>query len=342
MRFIEYPRRTERKRNKLDQFVFSGRVRLARNLEGINFPVILNDAEKSDIDRKVGARIRETFPAAVTESIAEAEKNHIMTLLANRIITSEFLKNGKTFVHDADGGWVILLNEDDHVRIFSTETGYNAKQMYARIAEVLARIEDSVDFAFDETYGYLTSSILNVGTGLRISVLANLYGVVGTKKIENFIETANKMGYSVVNISEAKDSGLFMIYNIYSLGVAEEDLLAEFETFLLKVHALEMNARKELFGRQEEVEISFEELFELNIKEKLDWSSLLYYVSLIDALSGKFIAIKDIQRVRSLVYTASDDYLQYRLNIEKESFDKVRLKLLRNIASHIKYQKVPV
>lgn len=342
MRFIEYPKKSERKRNKLDQFIFSSRVRLARNLEGINFPIILGDNEKTDIDRKVGARIRETFPRSVTESIAEAEKSHIMHLLANRIITSEFLKNGKTFVYDENGDWVILLNEDDHVRIFATELGYNVKQIYGRISEVLSRLEDTVDFSFDETYGYLTSSILNVGTGLRISVLTNLYGLVSTKKIENFIDTANKMGYSVVNISEGKDSGLFMIYNIYSLGVSEEDLLAEFESFLLKVHALEMNARKDLFGQQEEVELSFEELFELNIKEKLDWSALLYYVSLIDALAGRHIAIKDINRVRSLVYTASDDYLQYRLNIEKESFDAVRLKLLRNIASHIKYQKVKV
>lgn len=342
MRFIEFPRKTERKRNKLDQFIFSNRVRIARNLEGINFPVILNDTEKNDIDRKVGGRIRELFTDAVTESISEAEKNHIMNLLANRIITSEFLKNGKTFLYDENGDWVILLNEDDHVRIFATELGYNSKQIYARLSEILSKIEDTVDFAYDETYGYLTSSILNVGTGLRISVLANLYGLVSSKKIENFVDTANKMGYSVVNISEGKDSGLFMIYNIYSLGVTEEDLLGEFESFLLKVHALEMNSRKDLFEKQEEVEISFEELFELNIKEKLDWSGLLYYVSLVDALNGRHISIKDINRVRSLVFTASDDYLQYRLNIEKESFDTVRLKLLRNIASHIKYNKIKV
>jgi hypothetical protein len=170
----------------------------------------------------------------------------------------------------------------------------------------------------------------------------NLFGLVGTKKIENFIDTANKMGYSVVNISEGKDSGLFMVYNIYSLGVSEEELLAEFETFLLKVHHLEMNSRSELFSNPEEVELAFEELFELNIKEKLDWSGLLYYVSLVDALNTKHIAIKDISRVRSLVYTATDDYLQYRLEAEKGSYDLVRLKLLRSIASHIKYQKVKV
>lgn len=342
MKSIEFPKRADRKKNKLDQIVLSTRIRFARNIEGLNFPVILNDREKNDIDKKVTELVRKAVPEAQTETLQDADRDRIMALLANRIITSEFLKNGKTFLFSQNADWVMLLNEDDHVRVFSIETGYNPKTIASRLTDLLTRVEDSIDFAYDETYGYLTSSILNVGTGLRASFLLNLYGLVGTKKIENFIDTANKMGYSVVNISEGKDSGLFMVYNIYSLGISEEDLLAEFETFLMKVHQLETSSRNELFSNPEEVELAFEELFELNIKEKLDWSGLLYYVSLIDALNSKYISIKDINRVRNLVYTATDDYLQYRLDAEKGSFDLVRLKLLRSNASHIKYQKIKV
>ena len=38
-------------------------------------------------------------------------------------------------------------------------------------------IEEHVDYAFDETVGYLTSCPTNVGTGLRASVMMHLPGL---------------------------------------------------------------------------------------------------------------------------------------------------------------------
>ncbi len=339
MRSVELPVRPGKRRGRLDGFVFSSRVRLARNIEGLNFPMILSETDKSRIDSQVTDRLKKIRPDSLVESVSRMDKSQVMAFLANRVITADFLKNGRVFAYDPGGQWVLLVNEDDHIRIFSLETGYSARDQYARVSGLLAELEQTVDFAFDETYGYLTSSILNVGTGLRISALVNLFGLVGTKRIENFIDSASKIGYSAVNIADGRDSGLFMIYNIYSLGIPEEEMLSDFEHFLQKVLDLETLARADHFGKKDELEIALEELFELNILKDLDWPTLLYYVSLIDALNGTHLTLRDASRLRSLVNATSDDYLQYRLNIEKESLDTVRLKSLRTVASRIKYHK---
>jgi protein arginine kinase len=339
MKFIELPKDQDRKKNQLDSFVFSTRVRLARNIDGLPFPLMLKDEQKSQLDSKI-CEVMKTLPFEThIESIHDMDKERIMAYLSNHVFTNEFIRNGRTMIAENTGDWVMLLNEDDHIRLFSIDSGYNPKSTYNRLSDVLDRLEKKVDYSFDETYGYLSSSILNVGTGLRISCLVNLYGLVATKKIEFFMDSANKIGYSIISLSEEADSGLFFIYNIFSLGVSEEDILTEFDEFITKTYHLEKKARDEFFDKKEEVEIAFEELFELNIKDKLDWPNLVYYISLIDGLNTRFITLKDIQSFRKLVYQASDEYLMNKNHIDAEFVDGVRMNQLKKYISHFTYKK---
>ncbi len=339
MRFIEFPRHQERKRNSLDNIVFSTRLRIARNLEGIKFPVVLSEKEKKEIDQQISKYIAKLPIELIIESIDEMPKENVFIYLSNHVITNEFLKNGRVLAYDINGNWVILINEDDHIRIMAVEEGYNVKNIYNRLSSIIIQLEDEIDFAFDEKYGYLTSSILNFGTGLRISALVNLYGLVSAKKIDNFIETANKTGYSVTNIvPHSSDSALFYIYNIFSLGISEEDLLSEFENFLHKLSELEMEARTAVFNKISELEISFEEIMELKKKETIEWHHLLYYISLIDALNKKHLITDNINQIRNQVFQATDDYLQYKFQVDENDLGKARLNILKKSISSIKYK----
>jgi protein arginine kinase len=342
MKFIEFPKKQARKKNSLDSFVFSSRVRIARNIEGLKFPLLLNESEKSALEEKICREVRNLPYSMEVENIDEMERERVMVYLSNHVMTQEFLKRGKIFVYDAKGDWVLLLNEDDHIKAFSIEEGCNTKSMYTRLSRLVGEIEERVGFAFDEKYGYLTSSILNVGTGLRLSFLVNLFGMVATKKIELFVEAAGKMGYSVLSFSEGSDSGLFFLYNIYSLGISEEAMIKEQEEFLNHVYSFEIEAREEYFSKKEDLELSFEEIWEMRHKEKVDFQNTLYYISLLDALNKKHVLVDDISKLRNMVYSSSDDYLHFRNHIEKEALDSARMNLLKNACSFMKYKRVEV
>ncbi|OHD75087.1 MAG: hypothetical protein A2355_10470, partial [Spirochaetes bacterium RIFOXYB1_FULL_32_8] len=339
--FIEFPKIIERRKVELDDFVFSSRVRIVRNIEGLTFPHLLSENERTEIDNKLSLIIKKLPYEIQFEKIESMEKDLVMIYITNHVLTREFITNGRILAHDDNGSWVILLNEDDHICIYSIENGYNIKTILARLLMIISEIEDKVDFSYDEEMGYLTSSVLNVGTGLRLSALVNLHGIVSTKKIEKFIETANAIGYSIININkENSESGLFYVYNIYSLGLSEDEMAADFKQFLLKTLNLEIESREEYFNNKEELEISLEEVFELSIKEKMDWSTMLYYISLIDSLNKKYIEIEELQKFRNLIYTAHDDYLFYKNHIEKEFLDKVRMNMIKYFISHIKYRNL--
>ena len=238
-----------------------------------------------------------------------------------------------------NGEWVILINEEDHLKIFSTETGFNLRKMYLKISEVLRQMEQSVDFAFDERWGYLTSSISNMGTGLRFSVLANLYGLVASKQIQSFVDMASGIGYSVNSVGgDESDSALFYISNTFSLGLSEEEMIAEFEQLLLRLYTLEMECRAEVFSGNDEREIAYEEIVELNCRNRISWTEMLYYTALIDAMNKKYLHLDDIQELRDLVYQGTDVYLRYKRSIEIDRVENVRMDYLKRLLMKIKYR----
>lgn len=343
MKYIEFPKTQERKKNLLDNFVFTTRVRIARNVEGLNFPLLLSEREKKSLEDKLCQHIKNLPYEIAVETMDSLPQEVIMIYLTNHILTHEFIRNGSTLAYETNGNWVILLNEDDHLRLTSIEEGYNAKNMYHRLSSVMIQIEDEVDLAYDENYGYLTSSIINVGTGLRISTLVNLFGLVAMKKIENFIDTAKKLGYSIMNITpESQESPLFYIYNIYSLGLSEEEIISEYDQFLTRAFHLEMDARNTYFSKKEEIELSIEELLDLSTKIKIEWQHILYYIALIDAMYKKFLVTDELKVIRGLIYHTKDDYLLNKHHVEKDSLDKVRLTMLKNVLSQVKYKSVKV
>ncbi len=339
MKIIELPKTLERKKNKLDRFVFSSRVRIARNLEGLKFPLLLEMDEKKIIDMGIAQWIHSLDEPVELVNIEELEQNQVMNLLESRIITPEFIQNGRLVAYHIEADWVLNINEEDHLRFFSLVFGYDFKKAYRRISKLINLLAKQVDFAFHEKRGYLTSSILNVGTGLRLSVLVNLFGMMASKQIESFIQSVGSMGYAVENLGGKEgDSGFFTIYNIYSLGTSEEEMISEFDRFIRLLYEREMTAREEHFGIRDERELAYEEILELKEKQTIDWQNLLYYISLLDALDGTYLRINDSIFLKKLVYQSTDSFFEFKQMVEPSHVNRVRMELLKNQISALKYR----
>ncbi len=323
----------------MDNFVLSSRVRLTRNLEGIKFSHFLTDKDRYDIDEKLSDIILTIDPHCHIVNFEDLSPEKRMLYLGNSTLSEEFVKNGRKLVYDTEGEWVLMLNEIDHIRLFALEIGFNTRKMFQRLYELLDKIEARVDFAFDEKLGYLTSSIINVGSGLRLSALVNLYGLVSTKEIENVIESADQMGYRIQHYGgENKDSGLFLISNVYSLGLREDDMVKEFEDLLESLYPREMKAREDFFSDSDELELAFEEMMDINTLQEMEWDLLLYYVSLIDALQKNHLTLKDPVALKKLIFNATDTEIMYRHGVEEADIRRYRLDMLRRITVQIRYR----
>src|SRR5690554_4735209 len=61
----------------------------------------------------------------------------------------------------------IMINEEDHLRIQVILPGLQLEEALQEAERYDDLMEAELDYAFDESYGYLTCCPTNVGTGLR-------------------------------------------------------------------------------------------------------------------------------------------------------------------------------
>lgn len=328
MKYVMLPRTSVGQKHVLDHMVWSSRVRFARNVEGRPFPWRMSEREAFELDERLTAILRDLFPQAVFFHTEEFESDELLRWFARRVISQNFVRQGRTFGFAPDGAWTIMLLEDDHIRLQACEMGYRIPGMVERLIPLIRELEKHVDFAFDEQMGYLTSSLLNVGTGLRLSAIVNLWGLLNQKRLASLIEYANHISYMVVNfVQDNSHAPLFYIFNYYSLGLSEKEMQDEFQTFLQHIWTLEQNARKELLSNEEERRRCYMELSDVKNVDSLSYEDMVYYLGLVDVMiQQNILDLAQQEEMRRLIFAYSDEVMAYEYQIDKEEGAHLRWK----------------
>ena len=81
---------------------------------------------------------------------------------------------GRGVYVNPDKTFMIWVNEQDHLRVFSMESSPDIKEVFTRIADAMHILDENFKFVKSEKYGYLTSALTDIGTTLRISVHVRL------------------------------------------------------------------------------------------------------------------------------------------------------------------------
>jgi protein arginine kinase len=107
-------------------------------------------------------------------------------LLAERhLVSREFLSHsasrGLVFVRDESVS--LMINEEDHLRMQGFAPGFDVGTAFRRANDLDDQIAPGLDIAYSERMGFLTACPTNLGTGMRVSVLIHLPGLVHSKEI---------------------------------------------------------------------------------------------------------------------------------------------------------------
>ena len=69
-----------------------------------------------------------------------------------------------------------MVNEEDHLRIQVLREGFSLKEAAETADRIDTLLSETLDFAYDPEFGYLTQCPTNLGTGMRASVMLPLAG----------------------------------------------------------------------------------------------------------------------------------------------------------------------
>jgi protein arginine kinase len=127
--------------------------------------------------------------------------------------------------------------------------GLQIKEAWASIDRVDTRLENKLDFAFDTNLGYLTACPTNLGTGIRVSAMLHLPGLVLAEQINPIIQSVNKLGLAVRGLyGEGTEAlgNVFQVSNQMTLGEGEAAIVERLDKVLSQIIEHEENSRKKL------------------------------------------------------------------------------------------------
>jgi len=255
--FLAPAAETARRSGPRDKIVMSSRVRLARNVRNVAFPGWAKKPERVKVFERLRAAV-EALPV-MAEGFSESMENvsalDKQILVERHLISREHAAKGagSGLVLSRDASFSVMINEEDHLRMQAIKPGFQFREAWAALDAVDTDLSGKLDYAFSPELGFLTACPTNVGTGIRVSAMLHLPGLVLHEQINPIIQSVNKLGLAVRGLyGEGTEAlgNVFQVSNQMTLGESEVMILARLEKVVSQLLEHEENARAVLVEKK--------------------------------------------------------------------------------------------
>jgi len=223
------------------KYVLSCRVRTGRSIRGLCLPPFCSRAERRAVEKiatdalaKLDGEYKGKYYPLAT--MTEAEQNQLIDdhFLFDKPVSPLLTSAGMARDWpDARGIWhnnaknfLVWINEEDHTRVISMETGGNMKSVFKRFCDGINKVEalikgDGYDFMHNEHLGYVLTCPSNLGTGLRGGVHVKLPNLSKHEQFDKILEKLRLQKRGTGGVDTASTDGTFDISNTDRLGSSE-------------------------------------------------------------------------------------------------------------------------
>ena len=174
------------------ELVLSTRVRLARNLHSVPFTHRARDEQLQGVLSSVAtaAQRSEVFHDGLLLRMTEISALDRQILVERHMVSHELGDGARPrgIMIAPDERLSLMINEEDHLRLQAMTSGFQLAEAWTLADVADDELDQSLDFAFSDEIGYLTSCPTNTGTGLRASVLIHLPALVLLQEIQKVLK----------------------------------------------------------------------------------------------------------------------------------------------------------
>lgn len=229
------------------------RVRLARNLAGFPFAPSLDDTESERLYAFITDRLSQPgMPVKLNlldlEPVDELERSMLVERhLISRELAASTRHTGVAF--DAKESVAIMINEEDHLRVQVFHSGLELDGAWARMENLDDTLMQRLPMAWSEEFGFLTSCPTNTGTGLRLSVMLHLPGLVWSEEIDKATNVAQKISLAVRGLYGEGSRALgdfYQVSNQITLGRDEAEIQGDVMLAVSRIVQWEREVREAL------------------------------------------------------------------------------------------------
>jgi len=326
--------------------VLSTRARLARNVAGFAFPTRAKSADLEAVAAKIieaSDSLRRIYPDLITintSSLTEEERSYLVDAhLASPQQVKP--KDGRILLLESNGRIAIMVNEEDHLRIQAILPGLQTVKAWQLVDEIDDCLAEKLEFSASEKLGFLTASLTNLGTGLRISAMMHLGGLAMTGRLVRTIKAAVELDISVRGLFGEGSRGLgdfYQVSNEVTLGAPEMEFAERVGAVADYLVAEERNARNDLLeaGALRVIRAAQKSIKLIREAEKLNAKDALSLLSpLRVAVCGGLVDGIKLSDLNELMITLGIMRLETPNERELEQSDRRRAVMLRRAIRNV-------
>jgi protein arginine kinase len=233
--------------------VFSSRLRLARNVAIAPFPGRATAAEMERVAAACRAPFEDSpdFAGFWLLDVAALDPVACRSLVERHLVSAPLVEcpEHRLAILSPTGTLAVMVNEEDHVRMQCFLPGRDVREAW----RILDRLDDwlagLLPWCFSPRYGYLTTHLANLGTGLRASAMVHLPALQLVGRREETLRAAANLGVAVRGLyGEGSESAgdLYQVSNRFALGPSEEEIVSRVDTTVKFLVGQERKARRKL------------------------------------------------------------------------------------------------
>ena len=329
-------------RGKESDVVMNCKITYSRNLRNYKFGT-MNPKEIHEIEDLVKSNLPSlgnNLKFFKMNDIDELTKNSLYEKgLINETVLED-KKNITSILINDEENICIILNSVDHFEIQIFCSGMELENLFNFAKEIDQKFEKTFDIAKSKKYGYLTTSPINVGTGLNGKVTLHLPGLTKTGNIRKISQTINNFGlnFSGIYVKDQQIVGdLYQISNKQTIGITEETIINNLKAITDKIIEQERKARKLLAKNQIELEdMVCRNYGILTNAKKLKWQESQELLSTVKmgVDLGLINEINDDKIAKMYFYTNPSNLQKYfAQNLDSYDRDIKRAEIIKQIIS---------
>ncbi len=219
---------------KNDDLFLASRIRLLRNTKEFLFPQKMDREMRLSFEKEVEDRLN-GLSSVVGAPLDKVDLNEVGKIekdaIRERNIINEaaYKENEKTALYvSRDEAFSLTLNTTDHFRMTLSSRGENLKELLSKIKMIDAYVQDRMNYAVNDSLGFETSTLSNVGTGMRAYYIMHLPMLSQDPRFQEMINEITKYGVVIKEgwtYGARKIGGIFVLYNQRTLGLSEEEIV---------------------------------------------------------------------------------------------------------------------
>ncbi len=326
---------------KENDVVLSTKIKLSRNFADIPFIAKATEKDLQNVVERMQKILPKLGYGLKLQRLKDMDLITKQSLLEKNLVNQEFISDNtdvEAICINDEENICIMLNELDHIEIQVFNSGLEIDNSFNLISEIDQKLRNEEKIAFDKKFGYLTSDLVNVGTGMKASILVHLPGLKKTGNLQKILDIVENFGMNIRNEYgeySKKDSDVYQISNRQTLGISEKDTIANLKIITEKIVEQERIARKFLAENSKNLEDSIYRSLGILLYAKrmsLEESNKLISEVKLGVDLGILLELTDIKIKKMLLYTKTANLQKYLgRTLTKDEMQIERAKILQNI-----------